>query len=162
MKPVDPHAFWDANYYNHPALTSRMVDEAERILGVRLPSELVQLLQVQNGGYTKGFAHPMKQKTTWANDHVPLDDLAGIVLDPNHKTAQNLLQTEYMTMEWGLPPKQVLLSGDGHYWITLDYRNGPEPSVAWIDVESGEDVQVATSFRDFLSGLVPSATYDVA
>lgn len=104
----------------------------------------------------------MKQRTTWAKDHVPLQDLAGIVLDPEHETAQNLLQTEYMTKEWGLPAKQVLLSGDGHYWITLDYRHGSEPSVAWLDIECGEDMQVAASFDDFLAGLVPAANYDEA
>jgi hypothetical protein len=56
-------------------------------------------------------------------------------------------------------PKQVLLSGDGHYWITLDYRNGPHPSIAWIDVECGEDVQIAESFPAFLLGLVPTSPY---
>ena len=135
--------------------------QAEAFLGVSLPIELTELLKIQNGGYTKGFAHPMTQRTTWADDHVPLDDLAGIVIDVNHKTAQNLLHSNGMTAEWGLPPKQVLLSGDGHYWITLDYRNGPTPTVAWIDVECGEDIQVATSFASFLSGLVPASSYDV-
>jgi hypothetical protein len=158
----DPHAFWDDNYYQHPALSDEMRAVAEATLGVRLPEELISLLRIQNGGYTKGFAHPMRQPTTWAEDHVPLDDLAGIVTDPNHKTAQNLLHTEYLTQEWGLPPQQVLLSGEGHYWITLDYRNGATPSVAWLDVESGEDIQIATTFARFLDGLVPSATYDVA
>jgi len=133
--------------------------QAEAILGVRLPSTLVDLLRVQNGGYTFGFAHPMSQPTTWAKDHIPLDDLAGIVTDPSIRTAQNLLQTKYLTAEWDLPPKQVLLSGDGHYWITLDYRNGPTPSVARIDVECGEDIQVAESFEAFLAGLVPSSVY---
>jgi hypothetical protein len=158
--PIDPHAFWGANHYNHPPLTDEMVVQAEARLGVRLPQELIDLLRIQNGGYTQGFAHPMQQKTTWAEDHVPLDDLAGIVLDPQHETAQNLLDTGYMTQEWGLPPHQVLLSGDGHYWITLDYRNGPDPSVAWIDVECGEDMQVAGSFAAFLAGLVPASDYD--
>lgn len=158
--PIDPHAFWGANHYNHPPLTDEMVAQAEARLGVRLPQALIDLLRVQNGGYTQGFAHPMQQKTTWAEDHVPLDDLAGIVLDPQHETAQNLLDTGYMTQEWGLPPQQVLLSGDGHYWITLDYRNGPDPSVAWIDVECGEDMQVAGSFAAFLAGLVPASDYD--
>lgn len=51
----------------------------------------------------------------------------------------------------GLPPKQVLLSGDGHYWITLGYRRGEVPSVAWIDVEFGEDIQVAPTFAEFAS-----------
>ena len=157
---IDPREFWDVNFYNHPPLTDEMVEEAQRQLGVSLPRELIELLRIQNGGYTKGFAHPMTQRTTWSENHVPLDDLAGIVTDPEHETAQNILQTEYMTQEWGLPPKQVLLSGDGHWWITLDYRQGGEPSIAWIDVECGEDLQVATTFRAFLAGLVPADAYE--
>lgn len=159
---IDHASFWGDNYYNHPPLTDEMVAYAESTLGVRLPAELVDLLRVQNGGYTAGFAHPMTQRTTWEEDHIPLHDLAGIVTDPNHDTAQNLLSTAYMTQEWGLPPKQVLLSGDGHYWITLDYRLGDPPSVAWIDVECEEDVQVAPSFAAFLAGLVPDSAYDDA
>jgi hypothetical protein len=159
---IDPRDFWDVNYYKHPPLTDEMLAEAEATLGVHLPTELVELLRIQNGGYTKGFSHPMNQKTTWASDHVPFDALAGIVTDPNHETAQNLLQTEYMTREWGLPTKQVLLSGDGHYWISLDYRKGSAPSVAWIDVECGEDLQIASSFATFLAGLVPSSIYHEA
>ncbi len=160
--PIDPHAFWSDNFYQHPALTNAVIAQAEAILEVRLPVELITLLRIQNGGYTRGFAHPMTRPTTWAEDHVPLDALAGIVMDTEtpRNLAQNLLATEYMTNEWGLPPKQVLLSGDGHYWITLDYRVGPVPSVAWLDIDCGEDFQVAGSFRAFLDGLVPSATYD--
>ena len=59
-----------------------------------------------------------------------------------------------MTQEWGLPEKQVLLTGDGHWWITLDYRKSNTPSVRWIDVECGEDIHVANSFKDFIYGLV--------
>jgi len=158
----EPRAFWGSNHYGHPPLTDEMLAEAERTLGVSLPREFVDLLRVQNGGYTKGLAFPMDRPTTWAADHLPLDDLAGIVTDPNHTTAQNILQTAYMTKEWGLPPRQVLLSGDGHYWITLDYRRGASPTVAWIDLERGEDIQIAPSFAEFLAGLVPSDTYDVA
>ncbi len=157
---IDPYAFWSSNYYKHPALTDGMLAAAEAALGVRLPPPLVRLLRIQNGGYTRGFAHPMDQPTTWAADHIPLNDLAGIVTDPNHETAMNLLHTQYMTREWGLPPKQVLLSGDGHYWITLDYRKGAAPSVAWIDVECGEDLQIAPSFAAFLDGLLPSEEFD--
>jgi hypothetical protein len=139
-----------------------MLAEAETILGVKLPLELIALLRVQNGGYTQGFAHPMSQRTTWANDHVPLDDLAGIVLDPRIETPLNIVSAEYMAQEWALPPQQVPLSGDGHYWITLDYRRSPTPSVAWIDVECAEDLHVAETFAAFLAGLVPASDYDAA
>ena len=102
----------------------------------------------------------MTQRTSWAADHVPFDSMAGIVTDPDHTDAHSILQTEYMTREWGLPPRQVLLDGDGHWWITLDYRQSNSPSVAWIDVEIGEDIQIASSFSEFLEGLVPESEFD--
>lgn len=151
---IDKNEFWDENYYNHPPLTDDMVSTAEKMLSVKLPSLLIELLKVQNGGYTKGFAFPMAEKTTWAENHVPLSDLFGIVTDESIKTAQNILDSHYMTEEWGLPEKQVLLTGDGHWWITLNYRKSSTPSVSWIDVECGEDVHVANSFEDFINGLV--------
>lgn len=156
---IAPDQFWRSNYYNHPPLTTEMVAEAERQLGVKLPGEYLALLQIQNGGYTHGFRYPMSQPTRWANDHVPLDELFGIVINPEHRTAQNILKTAYMTEEWGLPPRQVLLTGDGHWWITLDYRAGDPPSVAWLYTELDEDIQVAPSFASFLDGLMPKPTY---
>jgi hypothetical protein len=156
---IRPDQFWNGNCYNHPPLTDEMVAIAERELGVKLPAEYVSLLRIQNGGYTDGFGYPMSQGTTWADDHVPLHDLAGIVTDPEVRTAQNILDTAYMTAEWGLPPRQVLLSGDGHWWITLDYRRGEVPSVAWIDVECGQDIQVAPSFAAFFEGLRPDSEF---
>ena len=66
----------------------------------------------------------------------------------------NVLLTGYMTAEWGLPAHQVLLTGDGHWWITLDYRKSQEPVISWIDVESGQDLPIAGSFREFFKGPV--------
>jgi len=157
---IDKNTFWGSNHYEHPPLTDETLGRAEGALGVRLPTELIELLRIQNGGYTEGFALPMSRATSWASDHIPLDELNGIVLDPTVKTALNLMDTAYMTAEWDLPPQQVLLAGAGHYWITLDYRNGPAPSVAWIDIDSGEDFQVADSFAAFLSNLVPASVYE--
>lgn len=159
---IHPHQFWGSNHYQHPPLTDEMVSAAEAALGVTLPPELIALLKIQNGGYTQDFAYPMAQATSWAADHVPLPDLGGIVLDLGFPTAQNLLHSADMSEEWGLPEKQILLSGSGAYWLTLDYRKGPVPTVAWIDVDTDEDTQVAPSFAAFLAGLVPAATFDEA
>jgi len=156
---IAPEQFWGSNYYRHPALTEEMVSMAEQQLDVRLPPEYIALLRIQNGGYTQGFAFPMNRPTGWAHDHVPLRDLAGIVVDPEIRTAQNILQTAYMTAEWGLPPAQVLLSGDGDWWITLDYRQSFSPSVAWLDVERSEDIAIAPSFAAFIAGLVPNSGF---
>ena len=153
---IAPEDFWDPGSSEHPPLTNAMLAKAERRLGVTLPAELVALLRAQNGGYTRGFAFPTHEPTSWAEDHVLLDELFGIGTDGG----ASILDTAYMTEEWGLPPGQVLLSGDGHWWITLDYRAGAAPSVAWIDVEVGEDLQLAPSFADFLAGLLPGDAFD--
>ncbi|MDE3145437.1 MAG: SMI1/KNR4 family protein [Bacteroidota bacterium] len=151
--------FWNTDYYNHPPLTDEMIVIAENSLGVKLPILLIELLKIQNGGYTKGFAFPMTQKTTWANNHILLSEMFGIVIDKTVKTSQNILDTEYMIREWGLPEKQVLLSGDGHWWITLDYRNGEIPTVRWLDLECEEDIHVADSFDNFINELVSEDEY---
>lgn len=157
---INKSTFWADNYYQHPPLTNAMLEAAEAMLQVKLPPLLVELLRVQNGGYTAGFAFPMLQPTSWADDHVPLTELFGIVPDTSIQTAQNLLDTPYMTAEWELPEKQVLLTGDGHWWITLDYRAGPTPRILWIDTEMEQELEVAANFDDFMSGLVLLDTYN--
>jgi hypothetical protein len=150
--------FWDVNYYNHPPLTDDMVVFTEKTLNLKLPTTLIELLKIQNGGYTKGFAFPMTQKTSWSDNHVPLTELFGIVTDKSIETAQNILDTQFITKEWGLPDRQVLLCGDGHWWITLDYRKGDKPTVRWIDIECEQDVHIADDFDDFINGLVSEDT----
>lgn len=156
----DPTRFWSTDYYKNPPLTDSMVADAEERLGVALPEEYVALLRLQNGGYTRGFGHPMTQHTSWSDNHVPLNELNGIGKSGTSLSGHNILDRDYLTKEWGLPPDQVLLAGDGHWWMTLDYRNSPVPSVSWIDVELREDIPIATSFAAFVEGLRPTAEFD--
>ncbi|MBS1523167.1 MAG: SMI1/KNR4 family protein [Bacteroidetes bacterium] len=153
--------FWGNNYYKHPPLTDEMIQFVEESLDVKLPESLIALLKMQNGGYTRRFVFPMTKRTSWSANHVPFDSLSGIVTDPSIRTAQNILDTEYMTNEWNLPERQVLLAGDGHWWITLDYRNGANPTVHWIDVECEEDIELAESFDDFFNKLVPESEFEL-
>ena len=151
---IDQNTFWDPASPKVPPLSDEFVQQAEQKLGVRLPHELLALLKQQNGGYTRGFAFLTAKATSWSETHVPFDELFGLVLLPSDNGPASILDTEYLTQEWGLPEKQVLLSGDGHWFITLDYRNGPIPSVAWIDTDMEQDVQLADNFGTFLAGLV--------
>lgn len=160
IKPV----FWHDSIRvgEHPPLTDAMVERAEAALGVTLPATYLELLRVRNGG-TVAFeldAFPTVQPTSWAPDHVPLPDLYGI---PEQGTA-GILDTAYLCTEWGLPAGLVLLTGDGHWWLALDYRtSGPngEPSISWLDTELGEDVHVADDFESFVTGLVASAQFEL-
>jgi SMI1-KNR4 cell-wall len=139
-------------------LTKEVVQEAEKTLGVRLPQLLIELLQIQNGGYTTGFVFPTDKPNSWAEGCVPMDELFGITLQKG-PTGLSLMDSAYLTAEWGIPEKQVLLAGDGHWFISLDYRAGPEPTVLWLDTEMEEEIEVAASFAQFLHGLVPTEQF---
>ncbi|MCI1189253.1 SMI1/KNR4 family protein [Hymenobacter sp. DH14] len=150
--------FWAAPFGHVSApivVTPEVVQEAEKRLGVRLPQLLIELLQIQNGGYTAGFVFPTDKPNSWAEGCVPLEELFGITLQKG-PTGLSLMDSAYLQDEWGIPEKQVLLSGDGHWFISLDYRASPEPTVLWLDTEMGEEVEIASSFEHFLHGLIPT------
>jgi hypothetical protein len=144
-------------------LTPADVVRAESVLGVRLPSEYVELLQVQNGGYiSHDFdAFPTTAPTSWADDHVWFRTLAGI---GPADSWPSVTMSAALAAEWGMPGGLVLLGGDGHFWIALDYRDRApvaDPSVVWFDTEVGEDLTLAPSFRAFIEGLRPMESFGV-
>lgn len=148
-------AFWsDSPHGLLPPLTDEAVREAERTLRVKLPDALLELLRIQNGGgvVAARSAYPTSKPTSWADDHVPFEYLMGI---GHSESATTLLDTPYLVKEWGLPEPVVLLTGDGHWWIALDYRRHAEPEVTWFDVELGTELVLAPDLRSFLAGLRP-------
>ena len=139
-------------------LTRADAERAETELGVRLPRAYLELLEVQNGGYVaREFdAFPTEAPTSWAEDHVWLRTLAGIgpVAHRPSLTAG--------PAAWRIPPGTVPFSGDGHYAIVLDYRDGrTEPAVGWLDTEAGQDLALAPDFLAFVEALVPMEDFDV-
>jgi len=147
--------FWnpDIAYDVQAPLTGDMVARAQESLGVQLPDAYLALLRIQNGGYTtEAFqTHRAPERTSWAVDHVPFDSMFGI-----GGNDEGILQTPDLLREWGMPDGLVLLTGDGHWWIALDYRpTGPAgpPPVVWYDNEVGEDIQLAADFKSFVQGL---------
>lgn len=154
--------FWgDGDYGVQPPLTDEMVREAERVLGVRLPAALLDLLRVQNGGIVAADhdAFPTSQPTSWSEDHVPFDGLMGI---GRRDGMTSLLNTPYLIDEWGMPAPLVLLSGDGHCWIGLDYRvcgQDGEPSVTWFETDLDREVVLADDFRSFVQGLTAASAF---
>lgn len=157
--------FWspDAGPGRFSPLTDEDVARAEAVLGVRLPAEYVELLAAQNGGsVSRDFdAFPTSVPTSWAEDHVCFHAMAGI--GPTGDWS-SVTESPALVKEWGMPPELVLLSGDGHYWIALDYRGLAEPSdpsVVWFDNEVNEDITLAADFRSFVEGLVPEEEFDL-
>ncbi|MFF5708956.1 SMI1/KNR4 family protein [Streptomyces sp. NPDC012756] len=143
-------------------LTDAAVRDAEQRLGVRLPEALLALLRVRDGGVVADAwdAYPTDVPTSWSDDHVPFDVLMGI---GENDDRLSMLDSAYLIEEWGLPSPLVLLSGDGHTWIALDYRTcgaDGEPSVTWFDVEDESEVPLAGDFRTFVEGLTASTAFD--
>ncbi|MFI9509132.1 SMI1/KNR4 family protein [Nocardia sp. NPDC052566] len=149
-------SFWgDSDYGVFPQLTDEMIRDAEDELGLTLPTSLVRLLRMQNGGVVgdQWNAFPVPVPTSGGDDYVPFDGLMGI---GEQGELTSILDTPYLVEEWGLPAPIVLLDGDGHYWIGLDYtdcgRQG-EPSVALFDTDEGTSLCLASNFEKFLEGL---------
>ncbi|ERN53939.1 SMI1/KNR4 family protein [Alkalihalophilus marmarensis] len=109
----------DNDYGKLEPLTDEMVKKVEDDLGIKLPHPYIQLLKQQNGGYLIFNAHPKDVPTSWAPDHVNVNHLFGIGMG----TEKGILDSSYLIQEWDLPENIVLISGDGHAWIALDYRN---------------------------------------
>lgn len=147
-----------------PRLTDEMVTRAQSVLGLLLPSDYLAVMRRCNGGYLTDTAVPTSRPTSWAADHVSVSSIFGVPAvgdEGSHGTGSGILCTAYMTREWGLPRRLVLLDGDGHTWTALDYRLGAgEPSVVWLDVEAGDELLIASSFDELLNSLRPDAEFD--
>ncbi|MCY9419403.1 SMI1/KNR4 family protein, partial [Bacillus inaquosorum] len=102
----------------------------------------------QNGGLINFNAFPTDQETSWADDHIEVDHIRGIGRD------LGILESEYLIKEWGLPQRLLLIQGDGHNWVALDYRlTNENPPVHYFDLELNNDFKIADSFDEFLSKL---------
>nr|WP_050614431.1 SMI1/KNR4 family protein [Bacillus testis] len=65
-----------------------------------------------------------------------------------------ILESAYLIEEWELPNNIVLISGSGHSWVALDYRDTEEePPVIFIDAEEGQIIELASGFELFLRSL---------
>ncbi|MFI6043904.1 SMI1/KNR4 family protein [Nocardia sp. NPDC051321] len=156
-------SFWgDSDYGVLGPLTDKAVRDAESQLRVTLPASLVRLLRVQNGGTVakRWNAWPVSAPTAGFDSYVPIDLVMGVGRADGGTT---VLDTPYLVQEWGLPAPIVLLDGDGHYWVGLDYRDcGPagEPAVTVFDADRESSVILAADFETFLRGLTAAESFE--
>ena len=140
----------DHEYGKLERLTDEAIEKAEKKLKVKLPDSYINLLKQQNGGCINFNAFPTNVPTSWAKDHINVDHLFGIGLGKE----KGILDSEYLIKEWGLPSNIVLISGNGHSWIALDYRGQKaEPPVIFIDVCDEQIIELTPNFDSFLKGL---------
>lgn len=138
----------EEDFYKLQPINEKGVAKAEKELGVTLPSTYKKLILKQNGGFLKYNAHPSPVETVFGGNIVKIDAIMGIGKNGG------ILDSDYYIKEWKMPKNLVLLYGDGHLWIALDYRNKKvEPSIVFLDNDSRQIVELATSFDDFIEGL---------
>jgi len=148
---LDPRCYFDLNVEPEEPLEEAALRRLEATLGVALPAELVALLRVRNGGVLRYCRFPTAAVA--GCDHVALDELGGV-----GGGGHDLFDVRYLREEWDLPEWAVMLGGDGHTWIALDYRRAGEPGVVWLE-SSDQDgagprvTPLAASFPAFLAGL---------
>lgn len=151
-------SFWeidDEGYYTLKKITAEEVAKAEKKLGITLPDTYKKLILEQNGGYIVHNAFPTAHSNSWAEDHIQFNHLLGIAED------EGIMDSAYLIKEWELPEGLVLINGDGHTWVAMDYRKTKEnPAIHYFDVEMEEDFKLADSFDEFIQGLY-TAEYTV-
>ncbi|HHT7218711.1 TPA: SMI1/KNR4 family protein [Bacillus cereus] len=141
----------DDDYLKLAPINDELIKKAEEVLDVKLPESYINLLKEQNGGTLRLDVHPTSKPNSWADDHVNVSGLYGISFDENESS---ILESRYLIREWEMPENIILLSGDGHTWIALDYRNVAEnPPVIFIDNEFEEIIELAPNFERFLQNL---------
>lgn len=130
--------------YELEELTKGVLIKAAKSLDVILPDFYVELMRTQNGGRLFKNSIEINKKNVIA------DHLLGIGSRKN----EGILITPYMIKEWGLPNDIVLISGGGHSWFFLDYRQKKEePCVSFIDREEGIETIVASNLKEFIDKL---------
>ncbi|MCY8061019.1 SMI1/KNR4 family protein [Bacillus spizizenii] len=142
---------WENSEYDPFRLKDISEDEIKNVeqeLNLTLPEQYKKLIMQQNGGLINFNAFPTDQETSWADDHIEVDHIRGIGKD------LGILESEYLIKEWGLPQRLLLIQGDGHNWVVLDYRlTNENPPVHYFDLELNNDFKIADSFDEFLSKL---------
>jgi hypothetical protein len=164
----DSPSFWESifdgsDYYTGPPLTAAMVAAVEQTLGYTLPESYLRLLRVKNGGSPRHQCHSTAG-TSWSDNHVRVISIFGIGgrwgIDSEEFGSRRMMQ------QAGFPEIGVIIGWTptaGHDAIMLDYsESGPRgvPRVILIDAESGESEILATTFEEFLRGLVDCRPFE--
>lgn len=111
-------------------------------------------LNQRNGGYLARCSHPAAPNS-WSSNHVPVDFLPGIWSGgADVGELPELVTLQRLKEKRGIPKQMVILCGDDHGCIALDYGAGShaEPAVVYWQ-KTGPALAVASDFASFKDGL---------
>jgi hypothetical protein len=164
MNEFDPHQFWEqsqyARHYFGGPVTDDVVELVEHQLGYKLPKAYIELMKVQNGGFTRKRNFSTKEDSlSWAEDHIAITGIFSIGSDaPMSLCGKH--GSQFWIDEWNYPPIGVYFAdcpSAGYDMVCLDYRScGPigEPQVVHVAWEFDNRILVlAEDFQSFICGL---------
>lgn len=138
------------------------IEEVEKKSGKKLPKSFIELLKIQNGGRIKNLCFKTSTNISLRfKNEISVFEISGL----GRKDGQygTLERSNYYINEWELPADILLLFGEGHWWVFLDYRNielqKMEPKVSLIDLEFGTDLILAQNFGEFVDRLEEATNY---
>ncbi|QSS99739.1 SMI1/KNR4 family protein [Pontibacillus sp. ALD_SL1] len=131
----------EEDIYRLSPITVNGLEEIENTLSKQLPTSYKDVLLTQNGGYLKHNAVILDNE----EDYLVIDHIYG-------GGSPGILDSSYLSKEWGLPHNLIIFSGEGNQWFALDYQY-KNPIVIYIDQELEEIIQVAENFDEFLQKL---------
>lgn len=138
-------------------ISKDIIEDYERMKGIKLPKSYKKSILIQNGGEIKFNAFPTKESTSWASDHLHISHIFGLGKGDN-----SILHSDYYIKEWELPVGIILFSGTGHTWLAFDYRQTKEnPPIIYIDTEISIILTIANNFDTFLQELYLETYEDI-
>jgi hypothetical protein len=160
--------FWlQLDHYTNPIpVTDEMIDQAEKRLGFKLPNSYIELIKTRNGGIPVNSCFPTTSPTSWAENHIAIENIRGIGGD-NGIDSEDVRSTDE---DWGYPVHIGFVICDcpsaGHDAVMLDYsqcgKNG-EPRVIHVDVGNPDQPTItilSKDFETFINGLVNCNEYE--
>jgi hypothetical protein len=135
------------------ASVEERIQELESELGLRLP-EAYRSFLMEGGDRSlcpftirvpEGLAGPLAAYA--GSGGIRVEGILGV----DKTKPSNLFENSYLIDQWALPERLLLLDGDGHSWVALDYREAEfDPPVIFIESETKRYSVVAGSFDELL------------
>ena len=138
------YCYEEENYqvFTKEELVARFEDENK----LKLPGSFIDYNSEEDGVVKLPACHTDTLKYYFGEGFYSFSRLNGLDLESFY----SIFRSADLVKEWCLPKDLVLIEGDGHRWLALDYRQSRDyPSVIVIETDDYEYLTVADSFDEF-------------